>query len=68
MKEIKRLPKSVRIELELQNKARRLSNMQELQVKIYTCPDCGRRYESLNRRRCGCIQRQSVTLQGHQVL
>ena len=65
---IKKLPKSVHIELERQNKARRLADLPQLTVQVKVCHNCGRRYESLNNRRCGCTSYMTTSIQGRELI
>jgi len=68
MKEPKKLPSIVHSDLELQNKARRLSGLPQLRITIKTCVDCGRQYESLHNRRCGCRLHLTQSIQGRELI
>lgn len=52
---VRRLAPPVVKELELKNAARRDAGLREIRVKVRTCLACGRFFESMGNRTCGCL-------------
>jgi len=50
------------------NKARKLAGLKPLEIKVRKCLGCGRSFESIGNRFCGCLERETGTLAGRDVL
>lgn len=65
---IKRLPSTVKKDLQLQNLARRLAGLSMIQIKVINCYTCGRLFESAGNRNCGCNTQTQGYIAGRDVI
>jgi hypothetical protein len=57
--EVKRLPLSIRKDIELKNHARRLANMSQIKIMVRACMRCSAKFESAGNLTCGCTYTKS---------
>jgi len=53
-KEVKKLSESVKQDIELKNRARRLANLSPIKITVRQCIQCSQLFESDGSRTCGC--------------
>ncbi len=65
---VKKLPPTIQRDFESKNRARKSAFLSPLSISIRSCLVCGKKFESVGNRLCGCTPRSMMAYSGREVL
>ncbi len=65
---VKKLPPTIQRDFDSKNRARKSAFLSPLSITVRSCLICGKKFESVGNRLCGCVPRSMMSFAGRDVL